>query len=108
LVDSHACRWELRDLIVSSSAKDAGKKLMSTATVTLWDVRKQEEKMIAALGIGPVDATFKAIVSLIEQPVQLTKYVVTKIEGGSVRCTAQTLDLLDDFCAHSSCVRSLV
>ena len=30
-----------------------------------------------------MDATFKAIIQLIEQPVQLTKYVVTKIEGGS-------------------------
>jgi len=75
--------WELKDLVVSSSSKDSGKQLTSTATVTLYDATKSEEKMEAAIGIGPVDATFKAILKLVSRPIQLTNYVVTKIEGGS-------------------------
>jgi len=51
--------------------------------VTLYDATKSEEKMEAAIGIGPVDATFKAILKLVSRPIQLTNYVVTKIEGGS-------------------------
>lgn len=75
--------WELKDLIVSSSCKDAGKVLTSTATVTLHDLTSNESVMEAAIGIGPVDATFKAILRLVGRPIQLTNYVVTKIEGGS-------------------------
>jgi len=75
--------WELKDLVVSSSSKDSGKHLTSTATVTLYDAHTEEEKMEAAIGIGPVDATFKAILKLVARPIQLTNYVVTKIEGGS-------------------------
>jgi len=75
--------WELRDLVVSSSSKDGGKVLTSTATVTLHDLHADEEKMVAAIGVGPVDAVFKAILKLVGRPVQLTQYVVTKIEGGS-------------------------
>jgi len=75
--------WELKDLVVSSSSKDSGKHLTSTATVTLYDVFKNEEKMEAAIGIGPVDATFKAILKLVDRKFELTNYVVTKIEGGS-------------------------
>ena len=45
--------------------------------------RVTQEMMVAAIGIGPVDAAFKAILEIIDHPVQLTKYVVTKIEGGS-------------------------
>jgi|MDTA01.1.fsa_nt_gb hypothetical protein len=80
---SAAETWELKDLVVSSSSKDSGKHLTSTATVTLYDASAREEKMEAAIGIGPVDATFKAILKLIDRPIQLTNYVVTKIEGGS-------------------------
>ena len=32
--------WELRDLVVSSSSKDAGKVLTSTATVTLHEPKQ--------------------------------------------------------------------
>ena len=49
--------WELRDLVVASSAKDAGKRLTSTATVTLFDVANQTEKMEAAIGIGTLPHT---------------------------------------------------
>jgi len=80
--------WELQDLVVSSSSKDAGKQLTSTATVTLVNhaaggEASAPEVMKAAIGIGPVDATFKAILQVIDMPIMLTKYQVTKIEGGS-------------------------
>lgn len=75
--------WELKDLIVSSSSKDSGKFVTSTATVTLHDHEANEEKITSAIGIGPVDAAFKAILKLVDRPVRLTNYVVTKIEGGS-------------------------
>ena len=38
---------------------------------------------LAATGVGPVDATFRAMLSIVGRPVSLTHYVVTKIEGGS-------------------------
>jgi len=76
--------WDLVDLVVSSSSKDGGKHLTSTATVTLIDHSKGEEQVMkAAIGIGPVDAAFKAILGVVDMPIMLTKYQVTKIEGGS-------------------------
>jgi len=75
--------WELKDLIVSSSSKDSGKFLTSTATVTLQNHELDKEVITSSIGIGPVDATFKAILELVQQPIKLTNYVVTKIEGGS-------------------------
>ena len=47
------------------------------------DVSSGEEFMEASIGVGPVDATFKAIQQIVNRPVQLTNYTVTKIEGGS-------------------------
>jgi hypothetical protein len=61
--------WELKDLIVSSSSKDNGKFVTSTATVTLHDHEANEEKITSAIGIGPVDAAFKAILKLVARPV---------------------------------------
>jgi len=75
--------WQLCDLVVSASSKDAGKITTSTATVTMRNNVNEEEVMEAAIGIGPVDATFKAILKLIGRPITLTQYQVTKIEGGS-------------------------
>jgi 2-isopropylmalate synthase len=75
--------WELRDLVVSASSKEAGKITTSTATVTMRNNVDESEVMEAAIGIGPVDATFKAILKLIDRPLTLTQYQVTKIEGGS-------------------------
>ena len=40
---SAAETWELKDLVVSSSSKDSGKHLTSTATVTLYDASAREE-----------------------------------------------------------------
>jgi len=75
--------WELCDLIVSASSKQAGKITTSTATVTMRNTTSEEEVMEAAIGIGPVDATFKAILKLIDRPITLVQYQVSKIEGGS-------------------------
>ena len=36
-----------------------------------------------AVGAGPVDATFRAILRIVELPMKLTQYNVTKISGGS-------------------------
>ena len=49
---SAAETWELKDLVVSSSSKDSGKHLTSTATVTLYDASAREEKMEAAEGFA--------------------------------------------------------
>jgi len=75
--------WQLCDLVVSSTSKDAGALLTSTATVTLRNATDESEKVEAAIGIGPVDATFKAILKLVGRPVTLTQYQVTGISGGS-------------------------
>ena len=51
--------------------------------VTLRNATDESEKVEAAIGIGPVDATFKAILKLVGRPVTLTQYQVTGISGGS-------------------------
>ena len=35
--------------------------------------------MIAAIGNGPVDATFKAILSIVKRAIKLKQYNVTKV-----------------------------
>ena len=57
--------------------------LVATATVALRDVATGQEIVQSATGAGPVDATFKAVLSIVGVPVSLTEYMVTKIEGGS-------------------------
>ena len=79
----HLETWELADLVVTSASKESGAQIQSTATVTLREVDTSTEHMQAATGVGPVDATFKAIRQLVDRRVQLTLYNVTKIEGGS-------------------------
>ncbi len=77
--------YELLDSTYMSSTKldGAGNRHTTTATVTLRDAAKGVEVTQAATGVGPVDATFKAILSVIAKPVSLTHYLVSKIEGGS-------------------------
>ena len=58
-----------------------GLHVASTATVKLKDVATGVETMEACVGIGPVDATFKAIGHIVGVPVQLNTYSVNKIEG---------------------------
>jgi len=64
-------------------SEGGGQTLMSTATVTLIDSSTGKEVTTAAFGVGPVDATFRAMLSIVDRPVSLAHYVVTKIEGGS-------------------------
>jgi len=75
--------WELEQLSVQSSSQEGGQKLTSTATISLKNTQTNESFMEAAIGIGPVDATFKAILRVIKRPIQLTQYSVTGIEGGT-------------------------
>ena len=67
---------------MQANAQDEGNKVVSTSTVKLTNA-DGEEVTEAAIGIGPVDATFKAILRIIDRPVQLTQYTVTKIHGGT-------------------------
>jgi len=75
--------WELENLSVQSSSQDAGAKVTSTATISLRNTESGQSFMEAAIGIGPVDATFKAILRVIKRPIKLTQYSVTGIEGGT-------------------------
>jgi len=75
--------WELESLSVQSSSQDSGDKLTSTATISLKNADTGTSTMEAAIGIGPVDATFKAILKVIKRPIQLTQYSVTGIDGGT-------------------------
>ena len=45
--------YELRDLIISSSSKDSGKNLTSTATVTLYDIAKDAGSFDEGKGADP-------------------------------------------------------
>ena len=75
--------WELEQLSVQCSSQVGGDKVTSTSTISLRNTLTNESVMEAAIGIGPVDATFKAILKVIKRPIQLTQYSVTGIEGGS-------------------------
>ena len=63
-------------------------KVTATATVKLKDAKSGEDWMEAAIGVGPVDATFKAIARMVKRPVLLTHYNITKIHGGSAEQAA--------------------
>jgi 2-isopropylmalate synthase len=55
--------------------------LLPTATIKL--TIKGKEKVASAQGVGPVDATFKAINKIIKKKVHLEEYLVQAISGGS-------------------------
>ena len=69
--------------VSDGASEDATNVLMSTATVALRETATGREVVQAATGVGPVDATFRAMLSIVGRPVSLKNYVVTKIEGGS-------------------------
>lgn len=79
----HSNAWELVSCAAQSFAEDAGLRVSSTATVRLREVATSKDHMVAAIGNGPVDATFKAILSIVKKPITLKQYNVTKIHGGS-------------------------
>jgi len=83
LYHTHEDTWELDSLAVQSNAQTGGDRVSCTATIKLIQCKTGEEVMEAAIGIGPVDATFKAILRILNRPIQLTSYTVTKIEGGT-------------------------
>jgi len=80
----HEDTWELVSLNVQTDSKDSGNLVTATATVKLKDVTSGDESMEAAIGVGPVDATFKAISRMVKRPASLTHYNITKIHGGTV------------------------
>tara|TARA_B110001452_G_scaffold266668_1_gene274158 strand:+ start:287 stop:2071 length:1785 start_codon:yes stop_codon:yes gene_type:complete len=83
LYSKHEDTWLLESLNVQTDSKDSGSKVTATATVKLRDASSGDEAMEAAIGVGPVDATFKAIGRISKRPVTLTSYTITKIHGGS-------------------------
>jgi len=82
LYHAHEDTWVLQSLNVQTDSKDSGNKVTATATVKLLDVLKGEESMEAAIGVGPVDATFKAITRISGAAVVLNHYNISKIHGG--------------------------
>ena len=81
LVESAA--WEvLHHTFVTAAQLGERGHQMSTASVTVKDA-SGATKVQAATGVGPVDATFKALSTITGREVSLLEYVVTKIEGGS-------------------------
>ena len=79
--------WQLGDSTYMTSARlgadHASSTLDATATVMLRDVASGREVVQVAHGAGPVDATYKAILAIVDRPVALSHYLVNKIEGGS-------------------------
>ena len=75
--------WRLLDSTYVSSVQLASNTSMCTATVTMSELSSGKSVVQAAAGVGPVDATFKAILAVVDRRVSLSHYVVTKIEGGS-------------------------
>jgi len=79
----HEDTWELLSLNVQTDTKNNGNNVTATATVKLKDVNNGEECMEAAIGVGPVDATFKAISRMVKRPATLTHYNISKVHGGT-------------------------
>jgi len=80
LYDGEHDTWELESLQIQSSSQ--GMRVTATATVALRDVETGAETMQAAIGIGPVDAAFKAILNIVDRPIKLTNYNINKVSGG--------------------------
>ena len=63
--------WELADSSYMTSARLASNTHSSTATVTMRRVADETEVVHVAHGAGPVDATYKAILSIVDRPVRV-------------------------------------
>jgi len=79
---SSAADWKLESIAVQSNSSQPTNKLHATSTVTLTSPAG-EDAMEVALGVGPVDATYKAIMRILNERVTLTQYRITKIHGGT-------------------------
>ena len=82
-------RFELGDLSILS-----GTFAKPTATVQL--VVDGEPKKATALGIGPVDAVFKAVAELTETKSELLRYQVNAITGGMDALGEVVVTLIED------------
>ena len=71
--------WRLLDSTYMSSAQLVSNTSTCTATVTMSELSSGKSVVQAAAGVGPVDATFKAILAVVDRQVSLSHYVVTKI-----------------------------
>jgi 2-isopropylmalate synthase len=69
--------WELVEVQVHS-----GTALTPTAVVKLKDNSTGEIKLGATIGTGPVDAVYKAINEIVQQPNNLVEYLVQAITDG--------------------------
>jgi len=69
--------WELVEVQVHS-----GTTLTPTAVVKLKDNSTGEIKIGASIGTGPVDAVYKAINEIVQQPNNLVEYLVQAITDG--------------------------
>ena len=75
--------WRLTDSTYMTSTRLTSNTHSSTATVTMQKGEDGEEVVRVGHGAGPVDATYKAILAIVDRPVSLQRYNITKIEGGS-------------------------
>ncbi|MGI9591491.1 MAG: 2-isopropylmalate synthase [Myxococcota bacterium] len=82
-------RFELRDLSILSGT-------FAKPTATLALVVDGEVRKATALGIGPVDAVFKAIAELSETKSELLRYQVNAITGGMDALGEVSVTVSDD------------
>lgn len=91
--------WKLNHVHVSS-----GDNIHATATVSLTNPQ-DDEVIDAAIGTGPVDAVYKAINRIVQEPNTLTEFVVQAVtEGidaiGEVTIRVQPKNGDDDYATH--------
>ncbi|KAG8457034.1 hypothetical protein KFE25_004515 [Diacronema lutheri] len=76
--ESDSWTFESLQLTAGTDGKD---RVRATATIALVDAQGTEH-VEAAIGSGPVEATFKAINRIIKIPVNLVQYNVNAVTGG--------------------------
>ncbi|KAJ1627771.1 2-isopropylmalate synthase LeuA, allosteric domain-containing protein [Pavlovales sp. CCMP2436] len=72
--------WTFHSLQLNAGT-DGKDRVRATATVALIDAAGTEH-VEAAIGSGPVEATFKAINRIVKVPVNLVQYSVNAVTGG--------------------------
>jgi len=74
-------RKEERVISVDEVTVLTGNKITPTAVITAEVMG--EKKVTSAIGVGPVDATFKAVTELLGRKVRITEFKLDAITGGS-------------------------
>jgi 2-isopropylmalate synthase len=74
-------RKEERVINVDEVTVLTGNKITPTAVITAEVMG--EKKVTSAIGVGPVDATFKAVTELLGRKVRITEFKLDAITGGS-------------------------